>query len=321
MSLTILTPLGALVALGVVVPLVALRRIRRRAGSARTTLGLPQLRRRSLAVPLAALALGGTLIAVAATQPVLEWTHDRTVRTDAEAFVVLDVSRSMLAQSSLDSPQRIERAKAAAVELRRGLPDVKVGVASLTDRVLPHLFPSADEKVFAATIDRSVAIERPPPRSSFVTGATSLNALASIRGLRYFTPTSKSRVVIVLTDGESEGVANARLGGLFRRDPAIDLVFVQFWDEDEKVFSRGAPEPQYKPNPGARGILDRLAASTTGAVYSEDQIGAAERKTREFLGRGPTAVQGERAGKLVLAPYLALAAIFPFGLLLWRRDR
>jgi len=321
MSLTILTPLGALLVLGVVVPVVALRRIRRRAGETRTTLGLPQPRRRSLLLPLAGLAVGGVLLALAAAQPVFEWTHDRTVRTDAEAFVVLDVSRSMLAQDNLESPQRIQRAKSAAGELRQALPDIKVGVASLTDRVLPHLFPSADEKVFAATIDRSVAIERPPPRSSFVTGATSLNALASIRGLRYFSPTSKARVVIVLTDGESDPVANARLGGLFRRDPAIDLVFVQFWGDDEKVYSRGAPEPQYKPNAGARGILDRLAASTRGAVYSENQIGAAGRKAREFLGSGPTAVQGEKAGKLVLAPYLALAALFPFGLLLWRRDR
>lgn len=321
MSLTILTPLGALLLLGVVVPLVALRRIRTRAGATRTTLGVSQPRRRGLLLPLAGLAFGGALLAVAATQPVLEWTRDRTVRTDAEAFVVLDVSRSMLAQSSLDSPQRIERAKAAALELRRALPDVKVGVASLTDRVLPHLFPSADEKVFAATIDRSVGIERPPPRSSFLTGATSLNALASIRGLRYFSPASKARVVFVLTDGESDPVANTRLGGLFRRDPAIDLVLVQFWGEEERVFSRGVPEPQYKPNAGARGTLDRLAASTRGAVYSEDQIGAAGRKGRRFLGGGPTAVRGEKAGKLVLAPYLALAALFPFGLLLWRRDR
>jgi len=321
MSLTVLTPLGALIALGIVVPFLALRRIRRRAGSTRTALGLPQPRRRSLLLPLAALAVGGALVALAATQPVVEWTRDRTVRTDAEAFVVLDVSRSMLAQDDPESPQRIERAKAAAVELRRSLPDVKVGIASLTDRVLPHLFPSADEKVFAATIDRSIGIERPPPRSSFLTGATSLNALASIRGLRYFSPASKSRVVVVLTDGESDGVANARLGGLFTRDPAIGLVFVQFWGEDEKVFSRGAPEPQYTPSPGARGTLERLAASTKGAVYSEDQIGAAERKTRDLLGKGPTAVEGEKAGKLVLAPYLALAALFPFGLLLWRRDR
>ena len=71
MSLTILTPLGALIALGVVVPLVALRRIRRRAGSTRTTLGLPQTRRRSLAVPVAGMVVGGILIALAATQPVL----------------------------------------------------------------------------------------------------------------------------------------------------------------------------------------------------------------------------------------------------------
>jgi VWA domain-containing protein len=320
-SLTILTPLGALLALGVVVPLVAFRRIRRQARATRTTLGVAQTPRRSLALPLLALGVGGILLALAATQPVLEWTRDRTVRTDAEAFVVLDVSRSMLARQHLESPERIERAKVAATQIRRALPDVKVGIASLTDRVLPHLLPSADEKVFAATIDRSLAIERPPPSSSFLTKATSLNALASIRGLRYFTPKSKARLVIVLTDGESAPVAYARLGGLFRHDPAIGLVLVHFWGEDEKVFTRGVPEPQYVADPSARATLERLAASTQGAVYSEDEVDAAGRKARDLLGGGPTVVQGERAGQLVLAPYLALAALVPFGLLLWRRDR
>jgi hypothetical protein len=320
-SLTILTPVGALLAIGLVLPLFALRRIRRRARTTREALGVTQPARRSLLAPIAALVAGGLLLALAATQPVFAWTRDRTVRTDAEAFVVLDVSRSMLAQKDLGSPQRIERAKEAAEELRRGLPDVRVGVASLTDRVLPHLFPSPDEKVFDATIDRSVAIERPPPRASYLTGATSLNALATMRGLRYFTPTSTARVAIVLTDGESEPVANARLGGLFRRDPAIGLVFVQFWNADEKVFTRGAPEAQYAPDPGARATLDRLAASTDGAVYSENQLGAAERKVRQDLGSGPTIVQGERAGKVALAPYLALVALLPFGFALWRRDR
>jgi von Willebrand factor type A domain len=320
-SLTILTPIGALLAIGLVVPLLALRRIRRRASATRSALGVAQPARRSLLTPIAALVAGGLLLALAATQPVFAWTRDRTVRTDAEAFVVLDVSRSMLAQQSLQSPKRIERAKEAAKELRRGLPDVRVGVASLTDRVLPHLFPSADEKVFDATVDRSVGIERPPPRSSFLTGATSLNALATLRGLRYFTPTSTARVAIVLTDGESQPVANARLGGLFKRDPPIGLVFVQFWNEDEKVFTRGTPEPQYTPSASARPTLDRLAASTGGSVYSENQLGAAGRKVRALLGSGPTVVQGERAGKIALAPYLAVVALLPFGLLLWRRDR
>ena len=320
MSLTILTPLGALLALCLVGPLVALRRIRRRARGARVVLGVTEPPR-VLLVPLLGLVLGGALLALAATQPVFAWTRDRTVRTDAEAFVVLDVSRSMLAQQSPDSSQRIERAKAAARELRAALPDVRVGIASLTDRVLPHLFPSADEKVFQATLDRSLAIEHPPPRASFLTGATSLNALATLRGLRFFSPSATSRLAIVLTDGESDPVSNARLGGLFRRTPPIEVVFVQFWNEDEHVFSRGVPEPQYEPDPSARATLDRLAASVHGSVYSEGQVGAAARKARKDLGSGPTVVQGEKAGKVALAPYLAMAALLPFGLLLWRRDR
>jgi hypothetical protein len=321
MSLTILTPLGALLAVGVVVPLVALIRARRKAASVRDVLGVAALRRRAVAVPLAALAIGAALLGLAAAQPVVEWTRDRSVRTDAEAFVVLDVSRSMLAQRNLDDPQRIERAKDAATSLRASLSDVPVGLASLTDRVLPHLFPSVDEEVFEATLERSMGIEKPPPRASFATGATSLNALSTLRGLRYFTPKSTKRLAIVLTDGESQPVSNARLGGLFRRPPAIEVVFVQFWDEDEHVFSRGVPEPQYIPDPSARAALDRLAASANGTVYSEDQLDAVRSKARALLGSGPSVVEGERAGQLALAPYLAAAALLPFGLLLWRRDR
>ena len=320
-SLTILTPLGALLALGLVVPLVAFRRARRKATHVRGALGVAEPRHRALALPLIGLVLGGVLLGLAAAQPVFGWTSDRTVRTDAEAFVVLDVSRSMLAQSGVDGPMRIERAKAAATALRASIPDVPVGVASLTDRVLPHLFPSADQKVFEATLARSVGIEQPPPRSSFLTGATSLNALATLRGLRFFEPKSTERLAIVLTDGETQPVSNARLGGLFRRAPAIETIFVQFWDEDERVFSRGIPEPQYTPDPHARAALDRLAASSRGAVYSEDQLGAAKSRARELLGSGPSIVEGKRAGELALAPYLAAAALLPFGLLLWRRDR
>lgn len=321
MSLTILTPLGALLALGIVVPLVALLRARRKATRVRAVLSVEQPRRRAVAVPLAALALGAALLGLAAAQPVFEWTRDRTVRTDAEAFVVVDVSRSMLAQQGTDSPQRIERARAVATSVRAALPDVPVGVATLTDRVLPHLFPSADQEVFEATLRRSIGIEKPPPRSSFATGATSLNALATLRGLRFFTPKSTARLAIVLTDGESQPVSNARLGGLFRRDPAIEVVFVQFWDEDERVYTRDVPEPQYLPDPSARSALDRLAASADGAVYSEAQVDAATSKARELLGAGPSVVIGEQAGQLALAPYLAAAALLPFGLLLWRRDR
>lgn len=321
MSLTVLTPLGGLLVLGLVVPLVALFRARRKASGVRGALGVEQPRRRAVAVPLAALVFGGALMGFAAAQPVFEWTSDRRIRTDAEAFVVLDVSRSMLGRGDLGAPTRIERAKAAATSIRASLSDVPVGIASLTDRVLPHLFPSTDQEVFEATLERSLGIEQPPPRSSFNISATSLNALATLRGLRYFTPSSTSRLAIVLTDGESQPVANARIGGLFQRDPAINVVFVQFWDDDERVFSRGVPEPQYRPDPSARATLDRLAASTKGAVYTEQQLGSATSRARDLLGDGPSAIEGRQAGQLALAPYLAAAALLPFGLLLWRRDR
>ena len=321
MSLTILTPLGALLALGIVLPLVALLRARRKATRVRNVLGVEQPRRRALGAPLAALTLGAMLLGLAAAQPVFEWTRDRTVRMDAEAFVVVDVSRSMLAQEGTDSPQRLERARAVATSIRASLPDIPVGVATLTDRVLPHLFPTTDQEVFEATLQRSIGIEKPPPRSSLATGATSLNALATLRGLRFFTPNSRARLAIVLTDGESQPVSNARLGGLFRSAPAIEVVFVQFWNEEERVFTKSVPEPQYLPDPSARLTLDRLAASVRGAVYSETQVDAVQGKAREFLGSGPTVVTGEQAGQLALAPYLAAAALLPFGLLLWRRDR
>jgi von Willebrand factor type A domain len=320
MSLTFLTPDGVLLALGVAVPLVALVLVRRRARRVRGLLGLSEPALRRILVALAALLVASVLVGLAAAQPVLERTETLEVRTDAEVFVVLDVSRSMLAQDGLQSAPRFDRAKSAASRLRASLEGVPVGIASLTDRVLPHLFPSPDEDVFEVTIQRSLGIEKPPPTSGVSTLATSLSSLAAIRGLRYFTPSARKRVVVVLTDGESTPVASARVGSLYRQRPAITPVFLHFWDEDERVYSRGAPEP-YRPDESSREVLERLADSTNGHVYSEGDLGAATAKVRDLLGSGPTVVQGRSGDRIALAPYLALAAFLPLTLLLLRRDR
>lgn len=320
-GLTFLTPLGALLAVAALLPLVGLLAVRRRADRVRRTVGLSHARTRRLLVPLGAILAAAGLLGLAAAQPILEQTSTRRVRTDAEVFFVIDVSRSMLAQTSTGSPSRIERAKAVAGELRASLPEVPVGIASFTDRALPHLFPSADGDVFQATLDRSIGIERPPPSTSFLTNATKLDALAAIRGLRYFSPAAEQRLVVVFTDGESLPVAGARLGTIFRRPPAIETVFIHFWSEDERVFARGAPEPQYLPDPSARALLDGLAESTDGSVYSERSVDAATQTARQLLGEGPTVAEGQIRGREALAPYLTIAAFVPLGLLLWRRDR
>ena len=86
----------------------------------------------------------------------------RTVRTDAEAFVVarrlaLDARAARASTRPSGSSGRRRRRS----ELRASMPEVPVGIASLTDRVLPHLFPSADEKVFEATLERSLGDRAP----------------------------------------------------------------------------------------------------------------------------------------------------------------
>ena len=321
MQLVFLTPTGALLALGVLIPLVALGFVRRRAGRVRDVLGLAEPRTRGLVAGVLAMLAAGTFLGFAAAQPVIERTTKLRTRTDAEAFVVLDVSRSMLARRSSRSATRIERAKATARVLRAALPDVRFGIASLTDRTLPHLFPSIDHDVFEATLTRSLGIEQPPPRSSLATNATSLDALATIRTQRYFTPKSRTRLLLVLTDGESQPVTGARLAAVLRRPPVTDIVFVHFWHPDERVFTGDSPEPQYRPDHSASLVLDGLARAVSGDVYAESEIGAATAKAREHVGSGPTVVRGEQDGRVPLAPYLAAAALAPLALLLWRRDR
>ena len=319
MSVDLLTPLAALIVLAGVLPLLATRRSARRAADVRRELGL-EPRRRSRA-PAAATVGAAALVGLAAAQPIVEYTTRHDVRSDAEAYVVLDVSRSMLARREEGSAARIDRAKAAAVALREQLPDVRVGVATLTDRVLPHLFPSSSEDTFAATLRGAIGIERPPPQGVLSLNATSLEALKVIPRRRFFSPSAEHRLIVVLTDGETRPLDETVVATSLRRAPPVETVFVQFWAPGERVFSGGAPEPDYRADPSARAALERLAEPTEGAVYSESELGAAVQASRERLGQGPTSGAEQRRNRWALAPYFAAAAFLPLGLLLVRRER
>jgi von Willebrand factor type A domain len=321
MSLSFLTPVAALLAFAGLVPLAGLAVTHGRARRIRRTLGLAEPGRRSLVVALAALVCGSSLVGLAAAQPVVEDSTSHRVRTDTEVYVVLDTSRSMLASRSPGSARRIDRAKAAAIDVRASIPDVRVGIASLTDRVLPHLLPGVDSDVFAATLERSIGIERPPPRIGFASRATALTALTAFATQHFFTPAAHRRLLVVLTDGETLPVVGSGLETLFRRGPGIEPIFVQFWDERERVFTGGTAEPEYRPDPAARASLESVASSMRASVFAEDDLGGAEHKIHELVGDGPTVVDGEKRTTLELAPYIALAALVPFGLLMWRRER
>jgi hypothetical protein len=327
MVLEFLTPAGALLALVVLVPVAAYLAMSRRADRMRLDLRLPGLAARRRIVPLGALLCVAGLLGLSAAQPVLQHSTTRKVRADAEVLIAIDVTRSMLARTSLDAATRLERAKAAAAQIRATLDGVPVGLASLTNRVLPHLFPSADEDVFRTTLERAIGIERPPPGSNFLSAqqgapntATDLDSLSLVARQNFYSPSARRRLLVVLTDGESTPVSYPLVAERLR-EGGIETVFVQFWGKDEGVFTAGKPEPQYVPDPAARSLLQALAAATGGSVFDESDIGGASRALREAIGSGPTIAEGQHPDRTALAPYLAIVAFLPLSFLLWWRDR
>src|SRR5262249_32958925 len=190
------------VALTAAVPLAALALAARREGRARSLLGLaaPAVTRRWRSVGAVSAIVG--LLAVAAAQPALRSSTAIRVRTDTQAYYVLDVSRSMLASRAPGAKTRISRARNDAARLRDELLEVPSGVATLNDRVLPDLLPVPDRDSFEQTVRQAVAVDNPPPETSAVT-ATTLGALGALGTQSFFAPFARHRVVIVLTDGES----------------------------------------------------------------------------------------------------------------------
>jgi hypothetical protein len=320
-SLGFASPWSGLLVLAVALPLAALYAMGARATRIRAAIGLPEPTGRLRHLPMVLLLLGGGLVGLAAAQPVIQRDATRFARTDAEAWVVIDTTRSMLAQRDPDSPMRLDRAKDVAEAVRQTLPDVPVGIASLTDRVLPHLFPTVDADVFRVALDKAIGVENPPPQSGFLAQVTRLDAIGKMNELNFFSPTAERRVIVVVTDGESLPYAADQVAGKLRGPPEIQPVLVHVWNAADRVFTRGVPEPQYRPDGLARPTMETLATITGSRLFTDGQAGQAAAEARALIGDGPTLEQGERRVRHALSPYLAAAAFLPFGLLLARRDR
>lgn len=304
--MTFLTPLAGLVALAALLPLGAAFVARARTETARRRLALPAPpRRRVVGTVLAAAVV--VLLGLAAAQPALTRESRPRTRADVQALFVLDVSRSMAASRSADSATRLDRAAAAAIRLRRAIPDVPAGVLTLTDRVLPDLLPVTDPSGFAGVVDRAVRIESPPPQQSGPR-ATSYAALGQVASGNAFSPGVKKRIVVLLTDGESRPVDTDAVA---RALPGYRFEAVRFWNAGESVFdANGKREAAYRPDPSGRAVLDDLASSLGGRSFAESDLGPATEYLRSLVGDGTT-VAGVATGRrpLALAPYVGLLAL------------
>jgi hypothetical protein len=246
--------------------------------------------------------------------------EDNQRRADAEAFFVFDVSRSMGARTA-NSPTRFDQARRDAKELRARLGNLPVGVASLTDRVLPHLVPSVSVNAFNATLDESLAVDRPTMSLAYGDSlGTKIGALADLVNGNYFEATAKKRVVIVFTDGETLRERLSTLPARFK-DGNLHVVFFHYWSPDQRVYNAaGQLDPAYLPDPSSTPILDGLAQSISSKVFEPGQVGQAAAAVRAVIGKGPTTARGRELNSFLLAPYVLLFAIVPLGFLLFRRN-
>ena len=309
-SVSFLTPRAALLALLALVPLGALIVGERRVARARRVLrlaepdGSDRIRR---AVLVASVVL---LLVFAAMQPALETTTALRARTDAQAFVVLDTSRSMLAAPSPGGTTRLKTARRDAVELATRLPDIPLGVATFTDRVLPDLFPTSDRAAFDSVVD-SVRIESPPPRE-VNTVATTFDALTAVASEGFFTAKAKRRAVILITDGESRAFDPAGVADALAQH-GIRLAVIRVGGASDRVWKPdGSPEANYRPDPSGAAI----AVSRLRAAAGEPPGADAAALVARALGRGPTERVGVEPRSRTLAPFAALLALVPLLLLL-----
>ncbi|MBD0328715.1 MAG: VWA domain-containing protein [Thermoleophilia bacterium] len=314
--------MAALVALAVALPLAALAAMSARARRVRAVLGLPAPRRLAAAPAVVATCALAALLAVAAAQPVVAAPQPTFVRSDVEALFVVDTSRSMLARPRAGAPARIDRARVLARRLRREIPDVRVGLASLTDRLLPHAFPTADPDVFRAALERSVGVGRPPPQE-LRRHATIFTPLESVVTGNLFRAGIARRALVVLTDGEARELGTVgELRAALRPARPLAILFVRVRAPDERVFRRdGRPEAAYRADPTTGRALAEFTATLGAELFAEREADAAAAALRRAVGTGPRQAAGEREQPRSLASHAAAAALLPLLFLLWTRNR
>jgi hypothetical protein len=318
MHLAFLTPLAALAIVVVIVPLLSVLAGRLRDARTRRSLGLPRPSVAAQVMVPAAIVLALVLVGIAAAQPVIQHGVPRRARTDAQVYVLLDISRSMAAAGGPHGPDRLDRAKRFAVALRGRLSSVPVGLATFTDRVLPLEFPTADPNGFASVVRKAAAIDEPAPQRYYADRATSFDALAQFAEEDYFDPDVRHRAVVVLTDGESQPVSPSLVDTL-RRPPGVHVVFVHVADTGDKLWTTGLPDPNYHADPASGAFVQRVADSLHGSTFPSGDVAGAAAAVRASLGNGPVTTVTEPA-RLALMPYVTLAAFVPLAFVLWRRN-
>lgn len=320
MGFTFLTPIDAVFVLAAAIPLAALWLAHTRMEHVRRLFSLQSPRRRELAGVIAALVLLPALMGVAAAQPVVVQHHLLGQRLDVQVFVVLDTSTSMSARTGRSGPTRLERAKHEAEGVVPKLGTIPVGLATVTDRVLPDLMPTTNLNLFRRTLQQSVGIDRPPPEQLYRGRVPGFSALYPIPRSNLYGPGVRHRILVVFTDGEAVPI-DSRAGGYAQAAAmTVSPLFVHVWAPTERIYVHGRVDPHYRPDPTSNIQLTRFAAAAHGRVFGENDLHALEQTIRAEAGSSPVTTDILGYARVALAPWFVLAGVIPLGFLLYRRN-
>ena len=218
-------------------------------------------------------------------------------------------------------PTRFDRARDEAIELQDELAGVPIGIASFTDRVLPHLFPTVDQRVFRETMR-----EADRNRASA--------AIDVVRHERHDARRARCRADPELLHARREeararrlhrrrqpaGVERAR-DGLLAKKPRVDVTFVRMGDASERIYASGVAEAGIRT--GSHGTHRESRGGrhcVRGRVLDEGQVDEAAAAVLEALGTGPTVDRRIEGSSRALMPFVALLALLPLGFVLLRRN-
>jgi len=304
-TLVFLTPWAALVGLAFLVPLVALA-ARARAGSrVRSSLGLGHPGSARMLARVAGLAVLAALVAATAAQPSIRTTDRTPVRADAELYLTFDVTRSMLAAARPGAVVRFERARTIGLRVHRALRDVPTGVATLTNRMMPLLFPTGDERSVEAVLRHSLKIMQPQPTFLTAPRASQLGTLTLAADRSYFNPEARTRVLVVLSDLDTDFFSLDGTLTLLRRH-RIEPFLVRVAKPGERIFDRNGQPERYT---SVSTVSVSQLRSAGWHAYEESQPDKLISDIRSYLGAGAMRPSGVVESQRNLAPLLALLAL------------
>ena len=141
------------------------------------------------------LMLALTSLIIAAARPRFGVFFEEVRATGVDLFVLLDVSRSMLAEDV--SPNRLERAKSDIRDLLQKLPGDRVGLIAFAGAPVVQVPLTTDQDYFRIVLNE-VDVESAPRGGSLI-GDAIRKGLAAMEERR-----DRDQVMVLITDGEDQ---------------------------------------------------------------------------------------------------------------------